>query len=147
MSLANLVPAAAHPTPEQQDVLLELAFLATAADGRLHEEEVDAFAEVVSRLRGKKATQAEVGALMSKFGRLHQSDIAERVQKIAPTLPADLKSVAFKLAVGLGVADLDASDEESELQAVLAEALGFDDEKVGELTDEVYAALNAGDEE
>ncbi|MFO0739522.1 MAG: hypothetical protein U0270_26725 [Labilithrix sp.] len=147
MSMANLVPAGVNPSKEHQDVLLELAYLTTAADGKLHDEEIDAFAQIVSRLRGKTATDAEVGALMSKFGKLHQSEIADRVQAIAPTLPRELQAVAFKLAVGLGVADLDATEEESELQAVLAEALGFDDETVGELTDQVYAALNAGDEE
>ena len=147
MSMANLVPAGVNPSKEHQDVLLELAYLTTAADGKLHDEEIDAFAQIVSRLRGKTATDAEVGALMSKFGKLHQSEIADRVQAIAPTLPRELQAVAFKLAVGLGVADLDATEEESELQAVLAEALGVDDETVGELTDQVYAALNAGDEE
>ena len=147
MSMANLVPAGVNPSKEHQDVLLELAYLTSAADGKLHDEEIDAFAQIVSRLRGKTATDAEVGALMSKFGKLHQSEIADRVQAIAPTLPRELQAVAFKLAVGLGVADLDATEEESELQAVLAEALGFDDETVGELTDQVYAALNAGDEE
>ena len=147
MFMANLVPAGLNPSPEQQDVLLELAYLTTAADGKLHDEEIDAFSDLVARLRGKKVSDAEVGALMTKFGRIHQSEIADRVQAIAPKLTPDLQSLAFKLSVGLGVADLDATEEESELQAVLAEALGFDDEKVGELTDEVYAALNAGDEE
>jgi hypothetical protein len=147
MFMANLVPAGVNPSPEQQDVLLELAYLATAADGKLHDEEIDAFTDLVGRLRGKKVSDADVGALMNKFGRLHQSEIADRVHALAPKLSSDLQSLAFKLAVGLGVADLDATEEESELQAVLAEALGFDDAKVGELTDEVYAALNAGDEE
>lgn len=128
-------------------MLLELAYLTTAADGRLHDEEIAGFTQIVSRLRGKKATNADVDALLDKYGGLIEADeIAERVRKIAPGLPADLKDVAFKLAVGLGVIDLDASDDESELQAVLAEALGFDDDKVGELTAEVYASLDAGEE-
>lgn len=147
MSLAQLVPAGVNPSKEQQDVLLELAYLTTAADGKLHAEEIGAFTEIASRLRGKDVSDAEIAQLMNRFGSLHQSEIAERVQKIAPTLPKELHAVAFKLAVALGVADLDATDEESELQAVLAEALGFDDATVGELTDQVYASLNAGDEE
>ena len=68
------------------------------------------------------------------------------MQKIAPSLPDDLKPIAFKLAVGLGVADLDAHDDEAELQAILAETFGFDDAKIDELTGEVYGALNAGEE-
>ncbi len=144
--MANLIPDGVKPTTEQQDVLLELAYLTTAADGKLHDEEIDAFTDVVSKLRGKRASEGEVGALMNKFGTVRQDEIAERVQTIAPGLPRELKPVAFKLAVGLGVADLDATEEESELQAVLAEALGFDDNAVADLTDQVYAALNAGEE-
>lgn len=147
MSMANLVPASAKPTPEEADVLLELAYLTTAADGKLHAEEIGAFTEVASRLRGKELSDIEIVTLMNKFGTVRQDEIAERVQKIAPTLPKELRGIAFMLSVGLGVADLDATEEESELQAVLAEALGFDDATVGDLTDQVYAALNAGDEE
>jgi hypothetical protein len=147
MSFANLVPDGVNPSKEHQDVLLELAYLTTAADGRLHDEEIDAFAAIVGRLRGKEATDAELAQLMNKFGKTQQDEIADRVQKLAPALPADLKDIAFKLSVALGVADLDASDDESELQAVLAEALGYDDAKVDELTAEVYASLDAGDEE
>jgi len=68
------------------------------------------------------------------------------VQKLAPALPEGLRPLAFKLAVGLGVADLDASEEESDLQVVLAEALGLDEDRVDELTAEVFASLDAGEE-
>lgn len=147
MSLANLVPDGVNPSTEQQDVLLELAFLATAADGRLDDDELQAFTQITSRLRGKPATNKDVDALLDRFGgTVAQRDIEERVQRLAPTLPNDLKPLAFKFAVALGVADLDASEDESELQAILAEALGFDDDKVGELTAEVYASLDAGEE-
>lgn len=147
MSLANLVPAGVNPSAEQQDVLLELAFLATAADGRLHDDELHAFIEIASRLRGKPQADKDVDALLDRFGgTIEQRDIEARVHKIAPTLPTELRPIAFKLAVALGVVDLDASEDESELQAVLAEALGLDDDKVGELTAEVYASLDAGEE-
>jgi len=147
MSLANLVPDGVNPSTEHQDVLLELAFLTTAADGRLHDDELSAFMQIATRLRGKAVTDKDVDALLDRFGgTIEQRDIEERVQKLAPTLPNELKSVAFKLAVGLGVADLDASEDESELQSILAESLGFDDAKVEELTAEVYASLDAGEE-
>lgn len=147
MSLANLVPDGVNPSTEHQDVLLELAFLSTAADGRLHDEELRAFSEIASRLRGKPATDKDLDALLDRFGgNVAPEDIEERVRKIAPGLPNDLKAVAFKLAVGLGVSDLDASEDESALQSILAEALGFDDAKVDELTAEVYASLDAGEE-
>lgn len=147
MSLANLVPAGLSPSAEHVDVLLELAFLTTAADGRLDDDEIKAFKDIASRLRGKPLTNADVDALLDKFGgNVDHEEIAARVQTIAPTLPGDLRDLAFKIAVGLSVADLDASGDESDLQVLLAETLGFDDAKVDELTAQVYAGLDAGDE-
>jgi hypothetical protein len=147
MSLANLVPANLKPSAEHSDVLLELAYLSTAVDGRLDDEELAAFGQLVGRLQGKAPTGAEVDALLDRFGgNVEHAEITERVQKIAPTLPDALRPLAFKLAVGLGVADLDASADESELQVVLAEALGLEEERVDELTAEVYAELDAGED-
>jgi hypothetical protein len=146
MSLASLVPPGVTPSTEHADVLLELAYLATAVDGRLDDEELAAYKQIVARLRGKDVSDADLDALLDRFaGNVDHADITERVQKIAPTLPADLRPIAFKLAVGLSVADLDASGDESDLQVALAEALGFDDARVDELTAEVYASLDAGD--
>ncbi len=128
-------------------MLLELAYLTTAVDGRLDDEELSAFKDLVGRLRGKAASNAEVDSLLDRFGgNVEHAEITERLQKIAPTLPSELRAVAFKLSVGLGVADLDASGEESDLQVALAEALGLDESKVDELTAEVYASLDAGED-
>ena len=128
-------------------MLLELAYLTTAVDGRLDDEELAAFTDLVGRLRGKPATSADVDALLDRFGKnVEHADITERLQTIAPTLPADLRPLAFKLSVGLGVADLDASSDESDLQVTLAEALGLDEARVDELTAEVYASLDAGED-
>ena len=147
MPLANLVPASLKPSTEHADVLLELAYLTTAVDGRLDDEELAAFKELVGRLRGKTTNDSEVDALLDRFGgNIEHAEITDRLQKIAPTLPADLRPLAFKLSVGLGVADLDASSDESDLQVALAEALGLDDARVDELTAEVYASLDAGED-
>jgi hypothetical protein len=147
MSLANLVPAGLVPSAEHADVLLELAYLTTAVDGRLDDDELLAYKEIAARLRNKPVTDADVDALLDRFGgNVEYAEITERVQKIAPTLPDELRAVAFKLAVGLSVADLDASGDESELQVVLAEAFGFDDARVDALTGEVYAGLDAGED-
>lgn len=143
MALADLVPAGVKVSKEDADVLLELAYLSTAVDGRLADEELAAFGGLVARLHGK----ADVDALLDRFaGNVEHAEIDERVQKLAPTLRAELRPLAFKLAVGLGVADLDASEDESDLQVVLAEALGLDDARVDELTAEVYASLDSGED-
>jgi hypothetical protein len=148
MSLANLVPEGMTPTPEQADVLLELAWLTTAIDGHLDDAEISAFESLAARLRGKaKVTPAERDALFDKFGgNVEHEEITERVKAIAPGLPKELKPIAFKLAVGLSVADLDTNEDETDLQVMLAEALGLDETTVDTLTAEVYATLDAGED-
>ncbi len=147
MAIAALVPAGVNPSTQDADTLLELAYLATAVDGRLAEEELAAFTSLVTRFRGKAARRADVDAVLDRFAsNVAHTAIADRVEKIAPTLPEQLRPLAFKLAVGLGVADLDASEDEGDLQIVLAEALGLAEARVDELTAEVYASLDGGDE-
>jgi hypothetical protein len=149
MSLSNIIPAGLVPPKEHADVLLELAYLTTAVDGRLDDDEISAYKEIVGALRGAKAvSMADLDALFDRFGgNVEFEEIKDRVQKIAPSLPEPLRGLAFKLSVGLAVADLDANEDESDLQVVLAEALGFDATRVDELTAEVYAALDAGEDE
>jgi hypothetical protein len=147
MSIANLVPEGTKPTREQTDVLLELAYLSTAVDGKLVDEEIAAFKALAGRLRGAPVNTSELDALFDRFGgNVEHAEITDRVSAIAPTLPPDLKALAFKLAVGLSVVDLDASDEEGDLQVALAEALGLDGTQVDLLTAEVYASLDAGED-
>jgi hypothetical protein len=145
MSVANLVPEGVRPTPEEADVLLELAYLTTAIDGHLDDAEIHAFEVLAGRLRGKaKVTPAERDELFEKFGgNVEYEEITERVQAIAPHLPNDLKPLAFKLAVGLTMADLQTNEDETDLQAVLAEALGLDVTAVDTLSAEVHATLDA----
>jgi len=141
MSLANLVPAGLTVSPEHADVLLELSYLTTAVDGRLDDDEIASFRTLAERLRGA----VKLDELFDRYGgNVEHAEIEERIKAIAPTLPPALRDLAFKLAVGLSVADLDANENESELIAFLAETLGFDDEKVDTLTAEVYEGLDAG---
>jgi hypothetical protein len=149
MALTNIIPEGLVPKPDHADVLLELAYLTTAVDGRLLDEEIEAYRVVIARLRGTPSvSDSDLDALFDRYGgNIEFAEISERVQKIAPTLPAELRPLAFQLSIGLGVADLDTNEDESDLQALLGEALGFDQVKIDQLTAEVYAALDAGEDE
>lgn len=147
MALVDLIPAGTSPSPEHTDVILEVAYLTTAVDGRLDDDEIEAFRGIAAKLRGRPVSDADIDAMLDKYaGHVGAEEILARVKAIAPALPAELKPVAFKLAVGLSVADLDANDDETDLQIALAEALGFDDERVAELTDVVYTTLGGAEE-
>ena len=142
MSIAELVPAGPVAT-ENGTALLEVAFLMSAVDGHLADEELAAFGELVTRVRGREATKEEIGSLLEKFVfSAHTVGVPERVREVAKSLPAELRAPAFTVAVALGMVDKDASDHEDELALILAEALGVTD-RVAELSATARAALPA----
>lgn len=135
MSIAELLPAGISPTPEQTEILLELAFLVTAVDGRLADEEIAAFGLIAARLRGKEAlTEPETDELLERFASvLEWKEIEARVNALAPKLPRELHAVIYRLALGLAFVDHDPSEEEDRLHKALGDALA--------LTPEIRAAL------
>ncbi|MBX3189769.1 MAG: hypothetical protein KF819_22275 [Labilithrix sp.] len=142
MSIAKILPSKPVAS-EHADAILEIAYLMTAVDGRLGDDELEAYREVVAGVRGK-ASSADVDALLSRFaGNVAHQEIAERVRAIGPTLPDDLRGLAFKIATALSLVDLDSSRDEEELKDVLIDALGLDDERTDALTQEVYMAFDA----
>lgn len=67
--VGNVVPKQLDLTPKESDAVLEIAYLAIAADRVLNEEEVGAFKQVASRLRGGDGnmSEAELGTLLDRF--------------------------------------------------------------------------------
>jgi len=119
---------------EHANALLEVAFLMSAVDGNLADEELATFSALVARVRGHEATKAEIGALLEGFVfSAHTGGVADRVREVAMSLPAELRVPAFTVAVALAMVDNDASVHEGELVGILAEALGLSD-RVTELT-------------
>jgi tellurite resistance protein len=128
------------PIAETQhaDTLLELAFLMAAVDGRLADEELAAFKKVVGAVRGKNATEADVGALVERFaGHVERAEIEARVRQIAPSLPAALREDAFRVGIGLALSDRDADAHEDALMGVFFEALGLTEERAEAIASEV----------
>ena len=126
MSIAKLVTAPI-PATEHADAILELAFLTSAADGSLDELEVAAFRELVGCVRGREATQPEIEELLGRFiVALHGgSGVADRLRTVAKAIPADLREIAFKVAVALSLVDHDESEDEDELVGILGATLGL----------------------
>src|SRR5688572_13296616 len=113
MTINAFLPVEPIAAKEHADALLELAFLVTAADGRLAAEEAAAFRELMGRVRGHAATDDEVGVLYQHFtSQLEGSTCADRVKLIAPKLPPELREIAFRVAMALALIDRDASPHE-----------------------------------
>jgi tellurite resistance protein len=143
MTMNAFLPA--HPIAERDhaDTLLELAFLVTAADGRLAEEEAIAFRDLMTRVRGQAVTDDDVGLIYQQFtARLEGATCADRVRVLAPKLPTELREPAFRLALALALIDRDASPHEDALIDVLFQSLELDLGHAEALANEVRTALS-----
>lgn len=125
--IVELLPNDFAPSDEDVETLLELAYLVTAADGKLLDEELAAFSAIAARMRGKgRLETAEVDALVDRFAHhVEAHEIETRVRLLAPTLPETLHELAYKLALGMAFVDHDPSTEEDRLHGVLGDALGI----------------------
>jgi tellurite resistance protein len=138
MSIAHLVPKDLRPSPEHADALLELAYLVTAADGKLADEEIVAFTEIAARLHGKERMFADIDALFDRYASHIEYDaIVGRLREVVTTLPPEFHELAYKLALALAFVDQDPSEEEDKLHAILGEALGLSPERREALSREI----------
>jgi tellurite resistance protein len=143
MSIAAFLPLNPIPTQAHADALLELAFLVTAADGKLAAEEVAAFRELTGRIRGKPATDDEIGELYTRFTRaLEGTNCVDRVKVVAPTVPAELREPAFRAALAMALIDRDASPSEDALIDALFHSLELDATRAEALAKDVRVALS-----
>jgi Tellurite resistance protein TerB len=144
MSFAELV-AAPVENIEHADMVLELAFLVTAVDGFLADEEQAAFREIVGLVRGKPATEADVAAVLERFVLdVHVMGVEERVRHIGPQLPPELRELAFALSVGLGLVDHDASPHEDAHLTELVNVLDLAPERAEALASAARSAFGGG---
>lgn len=140
--IAKILPARPTTSDANADVVLEIAFLMTAVDGHLADEELPAFREVGSWMRGHTLSDEEVGILLGRFSEnMERGEIEERVRAIAKTVPADLREVTFQIAIGLALVDKEAAPEEDALVGILFEGLGLTMARADALADEVRKAF------
>lgn len=143
MTIRAFLPVGPIAAQEHADTLLELAFLVTAADGRLAAEEAAAFRELMGRVRGQPTSDDEVGALYQRFtDQLQGSTCIDRVRVIAPKLPTELREGAFRVALALALIDRDASPDEDDLIDALFESLQLDRDRAEAVAKEVRVALS-----
>lgn len=140
MPIAKLVPSPIADD-EHADAVLELAFLMSAVDGHLADEELAAFRELVPLVRGREAKAEEIDTLLGGFVMgTHDSGVDGRIREVAKAIPTELRETAFKLAIGLSLVDHDENESEYGLVGMLATSLGIADRAVA-LAAEARAAL------
>lgn len=143
MTIKAFLPVGPIADREQADTLLELAFLVTAADGKLAAEEAAAFRELMGRVRGQDVADADVAALYERFTKaLQGATCIDRVRAVAPKLSDEHREAAFRVAMALALIDRDASPHEDELIDALFHSLKLDEDRAEALAKEVRVALS-----
>lgn len=146
-------PAPGTLTSAEAHAIVKVAFLAGEADGRIADEEQDAFAGLC------KAVRALVGATDAKMSdealekmldafttKLDKSGRKACLAEVAPALGRELpRELAYKVAVAMSLTDLDKSDAEGDFDDELIAALKISEEQADSLAGDVYAALEGED--
>lgn len=145
LNVDQVLPAGVHADISEQErsAMLEVAYLAIAADGKLMEEELDAFVQAMLLLYGPDASPEQVTKvvdhLLAQFERGDdEALLADLARDLARPLARDL---AYKLAYAMAMSDFDTDDNEFHFDLRLRQALGLSDEQAEALTDEVIDAV------
>lgn len=137
-------------TAREAHAILKVAFLAGEADGDVASEEEVGFRDLAVGLRALVTpnditmTDASLDAMLLKFGAVvDKMGRAEALAEIRMALERPLvKEIAYKVSVAMSLSDMDKSDEESDFDTELMEALGITEDQAGTLAGDVYAALD-----
>ena len=153
-------------TNQEREAILEVSYLAIAADRKLREEEVAAFRAVAARLRDKvgdpqvgpyrktisaeenrQLSARELNAILDKFANgLARSDADARLRELSKHLARpEARASAYRVAYALALCDLDASDAEFEFDLQLIDSLGLSQEEAEALADEVMQVFNGSE--
>jgi hypothetical protein len=152
--IARIVPEKHEggPTPPEIDAICEIAYLTIAADRRLDTEEIEAFRRVIERLRGQPLPDKALDAVLDEmYGRAERARAGEeggrgyadeRLHFLASKMSTESRELAYRVSFAIALADMDASDEEFELDLQLMDALELSNDRAEELADEVRDALD-----
>ncbi|MBN1770418.1 MAG: hypothetical protein JXB32_04085 [Deltaproteobacteria bacterium] len=134
--------------PPEVDAILEIVFLAAAADGSLADEEADAFIRIMLRLFGQHATPDRIRGVMQQIaarvqrGESCQAARCARVGQLTPTLQrAVSRELAYKLSYVMLMSDLDTNEDEFAFDLELRRTLGISAERAEDLADEAAHAV------
>ncbi len=146
--LGTTLPPQLAADPERLHTLVEVAFLAAAADGELAEAEIEL---LVSNLEAWLGGDLKPGLLVELFdhltAQLANEGAAARLAAAAANLDADGRRVAYKLACITSLCDLEVHDDELGFLGTIADAFGIpatEAQATFDELDDVVSALARG---
>jgi hypothetical protein len=151
-------------TRAEREAILEVSYLAIAADHKLRDEELAAFRAVATRLRdqvgdpeegpmsrrplplaeNRSLSEKELNAILDKFAEgLTREGADARLRELAQHLTRpEAKATAYRVAFALALCDLETGDAEFEFDLQLIDSLGLAHEEAESLADEVMLVFN-----
>jgi tellurite resistance protein len=131
--LAHIIPNETELTDAQRSAVLEIAAMAAAVDRAIHRAEIASIERVAAKLG--KPIDAEIGSLFKRLtSKSNEDETRERLKSAAARLDSDpARELAYKVAYGITVADLDDDARESAYMTELATALGLAEEATSQL--------------
>lgn len=133
----------AELTADEAGAIAAIAYQMGSADGTLANDEREYWDALVTWLSARTDPKA-LRALAVKLEKGGDATIEENVRAFAGMLRRPFaRDVAYKAAYGLRIWDLEANDDEDELDEILVEALELGG-RAADLADEVNEALMAG---
>lgn len=155
---ARVIPTDVPLTEAETDAVLEIAYLAIAADHTLADAELDAFRQIMQKLAslphrgdayragaGKDAapvSDRKLNDMLDKMNaRVERKDVDEHLRTLAKGLSAEARGIAYKVAHAISLADMDSSDEEFEFDLQLIDALELSTDTAESLVSDVMSAM------
>ncbi len=156
---ARVIPNDVPLTEAATDAVLQIAYLAIAADHKLADAELDAFRQIMQKLaslpkRGGDAYRAgalaeaapvsdrKLNDMLDKMNaRVERKDVDEHLRELAKGLTAEARAIAYKVAHAISLADMDASDEGFEFDRQLIDALELSTATAESLVSDVVSAM------
>lgn len=124
--------------------MLEVAFLAAAADGEINDAEADNLGSTLSGWLGTSLSEAAVERLIERFiVALEAEGRDRRLAAIAAVLDAEARRTAYTLACLVALCDLELHDHELDVLGVIATGLELDQDEAQARFDEVQDHVEA----
>jgi len=135
--IAAAVPADVSLPAFERRAILEIALLAIAADQQITKEESAAFSAVAKRL------DVEAAPLLEQYAGLTRDEADAKLLELAEALSTyEARTLAYRAAYALSLADDESSDEEFEFDLQLVDALELSQTDADRLIGEVGTAIN-----
>ena len=129
----------------ERDAVLEIAYLAIAADGKLNEQEMEAFAQAMLVLYGPGASPQQIKRTVDKLVEVFESgeDDDEYLALQVKSLNRPYaRAQAYKLAYAMSMSDLYTNDDEFNFNQKLQKLLGLSENEAEDLADQVIESID-----